>query len=401
MFADTRFRALGIKTARLVVPWNVLSEPHDGVDAWLRAASAEGVEPFVAFDHDRAARCPSAPCTLPSVGAYEVAVRAFVAAYPQVHLLTPWNEPNHAAEPTAGHPDRAADYYNAARRACPTCTLVAGDVIDGPGMLAWLAAYRGDLDEAPSVWGLHDYYDTTYFRASGLEDFIRAVKGEVWLTETGGIVGLRTRDDQVSLPHDELRARASVAYAFELARAYSNRVGRMYLYQWQTDPDGRFDAGLVRADGSPRPALGVVRAQLAALGDGPAASPAAPTAEPGRVTIAPSGAGAVRVRCATGRRCVGRLWIEDARLDTVTLVNGRLPGDVLRPRWHSFALDRGQVARLRFAVPRSVLVHAWERRQIGLRLMLASPEDPLAASARYRVDAWRPKSLNPRPRRAR
>ena len=39
----------------------------------------------------------------------------------------------------AGRPDRAAAYYNAARRACADCTLVAADVIDGPGMLAWLA----------------------------------------------------------------------------------------------------------------------------------------------------------------------------------------------------------------------------------------------------------------------
>ncbi|HEY7620041.1 MAG TPA: hypothetical protein VH834_09725, partial [Solirubrobacteraceae bacterium] len=236
----------------------------------------------------------------------------------------------------------------------------------------------------------------------GLEDFMGAVKGEVWLTETGGIVGLRTRDGQVSLPRDELRARASVAYAFELARAFSNRVERMYLYQWQTDPDGRFDAGLVRADGSARPALAVIRAQLAALGG--ASAPvvaAAQTAVPGRVTITASRAGATRVRCTTGKRCVGRLWIEDARLDTVTLVNGRVPGDVLRPMWRSFALAHGKAARLRFTVPRSVLVRAWARRQLGLRLMLASPGDPLAAGARYRADAWRPKALSRRPRRAR
>ena len=154
----------------------------------------------MAFDHDRGDRCPSAPCALPSVEAYEAAVRAFLAAYPQVRLITPWNEANHAAEPTAGRPDRAAAYYNAARRACPDCTLVAADVIDGPGMLGWLAAYRRGLDEAPQVWGLHDYYDTTYFTTTGLRDYLNAVTGQVWLTETGGIVELRTRDGQVSLP---------------------------------------------------------------------------------------------------------------------------------------------------------------------------------------------------------
>jgi len=90
----------------------------------------------------------------------------------------------------------------------------------------------------------------------------------VWLTETGGIVELRTRDGQVSLPRDELRARASVSFAFEEAHAFASRVGRMYLYlyQWQADADGRFDAGLIRPDGSSRQALEVVRTQLAAMG---------------------------------------------------------------------------------------------------------------------------------------
>ena len=80
-------------------------------------------------------------------------MRAFVAAYPQVRLITPWNEANHAAEPTAGRPDRAAAYYNAARRACPDCTLVAADVIDGPGMLSWLAELPARARRDPAGLG--------------------------------------------------------------------------------------------------------------------------------------------------------------------------------------------------------------------------------------------------------
>jgi hypothetical protein len=399
MFADPRFRELGVTTARLVVPWDAIWTERDRVGEWLRGASIVGVEPFVAFDHAREDRCPSAPCALPSVAAYESAVRAFVAAFPQVHAITPWNEPNHAAEPTAGRPDRAADYYNAARRACATCTLVAGDVIDGQGMLGWLATYRDGLDEAPAVWGLHDYYDTTYFRTSGLQDFMRVVDGEIWLTETGGIVGLRTRDGQVSQPRDELRARASVSFGFEEARAFSGRVARMYLYQWQANAHDRFDAGLVRADGSARPALDVVRAQLAAAR---AAPPTGTTsAVPGSTTIAASGAGAVHVRCAGRARCVGRLWIEDARLATVTLVNGRLPGYVLRSLSRAYSVAPGQAVWLRFAVPRPVLVPAWARRQLSVRVIVASPTEPFALRARYRVDAWRPTAVSPRRRTAR
>ena len=133
----------------------------------------------------------------------------------------------------------------------------------------------------------------------------------MWLTETGGIVELRTRDGQVSLPPDELRARASVSFAFEEAHAFASRVGRMYLYQWQADSEGRFDAGLIRPDGSSRPALEVVRTQLAAVA-GPGRTPGAtasargapgpPHAVPGPVTVRASGAADVRLRCPAGGR---------------------------------------------------------------------------------------------------
>ena len=224
----------------------------------------------------------------------------------------------------------------------------------------------------------------------------------MWLTETGGIVELRTRDGQVSLPHDELRARASVSFAFEEAHAFASRVGRMYLYQWQADAEGRFDAGLIRPDGSSRPALDVVRTQLAAMaGPGRHARRdarrrlvcrAPPRAVPGPVTVRASGAADVRLRCPAGAsaRCSGRLWIEDAALATVTLVNGRVPAYVLRPMGRPFLVAARRGARVRFAVPRSVLVRAWGRRQLRLRLMVASPDEPFALRARWRADAWRP-----------
>jgi hypothetical protein len=186
----------------------------------------------------------------------------------------------------------------------------------------------------------------------------------------------------------------------------------MYLYQWRSESDGPFDAGLTRADGSSRPALDVVRTQLAAMagaGRTPGASasvsgaPGPPRAIPGPVTVRASGAADARLRCPAGApgRCVGRLWIEDAALAAVTLVNGRVPAYVLRPVGRPFQLAGRHSARVRFAVPRSVLARAWGRRQLRLRLMVASPDEPLALSGRYRADAWRPPSgVSPR-RRAR
>jgi hypothetical protein len=111
----------------------------------------------------------------------------------------------------------------------------------------------------------------------------------------------------------------------------------------------------------------------------------------------------VRLRCTAraSARCTGRLWIEDAALARVTLVNGRLPGHVLRPTSRAFSVVPGQRAHVRFVVPRPVLVHAWGRRLLRLRLMLASRDEPFALRARYRGDLWRaPTRLSPR-RRAR
>jgi hypothetical protein len=53
-----------------------------------------------------------------------------------------------------------------------------------------------------------------------------------------------------------------VAHAFKLARRFP-RIQRVYLYQWQkTNPQDRFDSGLVAPDGSERPALDVLRDHL-------------------------------------------------------------------------------------------------------------------------------------------
>ena len=153
----------------------------------------------------------------------------------------------------------------------------------------------------------------------------------------------------------------------------------------------------MRPDGSSRPALDVVRMQVAALAAGAHATGAMPSAGgapgvraiPGRVTVRASGAADVSLRCPAPARCSGRLWIEDAVLASVTLVNGRLPGYVLRPVGRAFSVAGRHRERVSFVVPRSVLVHAWGRRLLRLRLALASRDEPFALRARYRADLWR------------
>jgi hypothetical protein len=265
MFTDPCFRAFGIRTARLVAPWNAIDTEAAWLDAWLGAAARAGVEPLVVFNRARGSLCPHDPCELPDVAAYEAAVGRFLARYPWVHVITPWNEPNHQSEPTYRDAEAAAAYYGAVRRACPACTIVAGDVLDSGNMLRWLGAYQAALPEQPVVWGLHNYHDTTHQLADGLESFLHAVAGEVWLTETGGIVELRN-SRRVTHPYDEQRAANGVRHAFALARAHAARVRRVYIYNWQDGPGmAAFRSGLLDASGRARPAFFVFRDELALL----------------------------------------------------------------------------------------------------------------------------------------
>jgi hypothetical protein len=111
-----------------------------------------------------------------------------------------------------------------------------------------------------------------------------------------------------------------------------------------------------------------------------------------------SGVADVRLRCPAkaATRCAGRLWIEDAALASVTLVNGRLPGYILRPLSRPFSARARHGVHVRFRVPRTVLAHAWPRRMLRLRLMVASRDEPFALRGRYRADAWRaPNRVSP------
>jgi hypothetical protein len=270
---DARLSALPIGHARLVVPWDVAFTEPSSVDAWLSAAALRGLTPLVAFERGTGQTCPSA-CTSPSPSMYADGVRAFLARWPAVRELTPWNEPNHPAQPTAHDPAIAAGYHDQVRILCPTCTVVAGDFVDSANMKSYFRTYAAALRTPAQVWGIHNYGDVTYDRASYLQWLTQQVVTPVWMTETGGIVRLGAGPNQ-TLPDDPDRAAASIDRVFALARAQPDRVARVYLYQWRARPDDDFDAGLVTPDGTARPALARLRANLgmpagADLGDTPA-----------------------------------------------------------------------------------------------------------------------------------
>ena len=254
MFVDKRFRDLDIDKARLVASYDTTSVRFEReiVDNWLKQAEAVDAEPFVTFGHSRVH-----PKKLPSVTEYRTAFRAFRKRYPDVNVYAPWNEINHKSQPTSRSPKRAAEYYNVLKEECDDCTVLAGDVLDQRGMVTYLKRYQRHLDGKPEIWGLHNYADTNRFRDSGLKDLLATVPGEVWLTETGGIVQFGR-----SFPRDERRAARAVRYALKLARD-NERVKRIYLYNWTGgDRKARFDAGLIASDGTARPAYDALREAL-------------------------------------------------------------------------------------------------------------------------------------------
>jgi hypothetical protein len=85
---------------------------------------------------------------------------------------------------------------------------------------------------------------------------LRSVPGEVWLTETGGLVKLLP-----SFKRSTSRAKARTKGMFKLVNRYDtkrrgmrSKITRLFVYTYYGEPSSaRFDAGLVNPDGTPRP----------------------------------------------------------------------------------------------------------------------------------------------------
>jgi hypothetical protein len=278
MFWDGRFLELAIRAARVVVPYDAVIRggwERAQIDSWMAAAADHGIEPSVAFERSRHTE------DAPLVASYSAAIQAFRDRYPQVHIVAPWNEANHPLQPTWSNPALAADYYAEARRVFPEARIVAGNVVDIGNIFEWLRVYREHLGEEPQLWGILNYGDTTQLTDplhSTTGAVLSAVPGELWITETGGIVKFWP-----FYPFDLDRAARSTEQAFVLAKM-SPRITRMYLYNWYapSDSSAGWDTGLVAADGAPRPALDVVRREALGL-PSPAAAAARAAARRARL----------------------------------------------------------------------------------------------------------------------
>src|SRR5215217_3875830 len=226
MFDAPSWQSLKLKRVRYLVPWDYAKHrgQRDEVDYFMFRALQARQDVLVTFTARRG--CYSAKgryskkksCRAPSAKAYKKAFLAFDKKFPWVKTYSAWNEINHKSQPT----------------------------------------FKSTAKGSPKLWGLHNYGDVNRRRTTYTKRMLRSVPGEVWLTETGGIVKLLP-----SFKRSPKRAAARTKDLFRLVNRYDTRrrgmrskITRLFVYSWFGGaPTARFDAGLVDPDGSPRKAF--------------------------------------------------------------------------------------------------------------------------------------------------
>ena len=133
-------------------------------------------------------------------------------------------------------------------------------MLDSSDVKTYLRGFLRATKGKGRIWGLHNYKDVNRRQSKGVRNVLSVVKGQVWLTETGGIVNFKP-----SFKYNLKRAAARTKYMFKLTRKYK-RIKRIYVYRWFGEKrSARFDAGLVNPSGSARPALKQFRKSIKGL----------------------------------------------------------------------------------------------------------------------------------------
>jgi hypothetical protein len=283
-FSDPNFMKLKVKRTRLIVSWDAINSAagRARLDEWMNAVNAAGLKPLVAFNPTGGSRCPASPCVIPNAAAYKNAFKAFRSRYPFVREFNFWNETNSATQPTG--PTKPAvlkktvALYKAAKSVCGRgCTVTGPDLLDqGVGdsrrsvrvrnqnrMRNWVnmfLKYAGP-GNYPKIWGIHNYGDTNYGRSAGTAFMLHSIarRGQVWVTETGGIYAFRQQGGKTVFKASAPRQAKATKNAYSLANRFRGRIKRLYYYQWRkNNANDFFDAGIVAFNNVPRPAYSVL-----------------------------------------------------------------------------------------------------------------------------------------------
>jgi hypothetical protein len=271
MFSSSLWSQLRTKTVRYIAPYDAVAHSYSLSLArrFIQAAEAKNQQVLVAFYHSE-----YTPTRLPSVKLYQHDVQKFVRLFPGVKQYQSWDEANrgnvaHAfSSPSAG---AAARYYQALLRVCNRCTVIGLDVLDANNIgptLRYISEFKHEVGHIktvmPKIWGLHNYSDINRLESWRTRELVHAFGGQVWLTETGGLVkfgGAYPNRNGSGLT----RAAKVLKYMFNVAASQS-QIKRLYIYNWLGGTNStRFDAGLTNAHEQPRAGYLVVCKQLHAV----------------------------------------------------------------------------------------------------------------------------------------
>lgn len=251
MFGDPRFAQLGIKRARIDLAYDVLLDGNQtaALDAWMAGAQADGVRVLVTFDRSRR---PGRKTFRPDAYSLVKQFNRLRARYPFVKEWVTWNEPNLSQSAT-----RTARQWLALKKACPACTILAADLVDRPNLARWAKLFIKTAHRQPAIWGLHNYADANQYTPRATKALLKAVRGQVWFTETGGVVK-RGNGSSVKFKGESLtHAAKAIRYLFTKLARLSPRIKRVYLFDWDGGSP-RWDSALISPNGAPRPAFAVL-----------------------------------------------------------------------------------------------------------------------------------------------
>ncbi len=299
MFADPNYLSLDAKITRIVVSYDAVEESGKGdnelearIRPYIQAANALGIDVLVTFEHSRgnAEICKNKSnrnlqqCKLPTVAEYEANIKAFLATFPQVRAIAPWNEANHNTQPTYKNGKYAAQFAKSAEKVCKelgrSCQIVALDLLDQAdnvrakrpkfkSLAKYVKQFKKAYKKKPSICGLHTYSDANRFRMDGTRAMIKAANcKKFWVTESGGMYDFAsfwkksTRKQYKCTSASACQLKA-VKYLFKILRKYRSKIDRAYIHSFYGSHAPRFDAGIVLGGPgkktTPRPAYKEVK----------------------------------------------------------------------------------------------------------------------------------------------
>src|SRR3954454_8516534 len=199
MFAQNAFQRAKFKRVRYFIAWNAMdnSSQRLAARAYVLAARAQGLSVLLHVSTDDYRIKQAA---LPSVSAYKTKVGRLVRYFRGlgVREFGAWNEVNHASQPTYRSPTRAAAFfremYRMVKVPCPSCGVVALDVLDQTGVERYMKTFFGALSATyrsrATIVGIHNYGDVNRQRTTFTRNIIHEAhhynrSAKFWFTETG------------------------------------------------------------------------------------------------------------------------------------------------------------------------------------------------------------------------